>query len=347
MQAGFSRHFKPPMWARNAHLQTILAKYLAPQRRLTEQAERMQLADGDEVQLNWSLPLAQPGQPLVVLLHGLEGNIQSHYVRGMFKALQQQGFAVVLLHFRGCDGVPNKLKRAYHSGDTADFAALLTLCQQRFPTSPLAAVGFSLGGNVLVKYCGETGSANPLCAAVAICAPLQLSDSCDRINQGLSKLFYQRYLLGRLKRTMQRKLQVHADFPLQQHQLKQIRTIRQFDDALTAPLHGFCHANDYYQRCSGLQFLPKVSKPLWLIFASDDPFLSASAIPAQVQPPVSLTVQQHGGHVGFVSGPPWRPAYWLDQVVPAYLSAQLSQTQPAATPQPDTAAHLSQETATC
>jgi len=345
MQAGYSRPFKPPVWARNAHVQTILAKYLAPYRQLSEQAERFQLADGDEVQLNWSLPLAQPQQPLVVLLHGLEGNIHSHYVRGMFKALQQQGFAVVLLHFRGCDGIPNKLKRAYHSGDTADFAALLTLCQQRFPTSPLAAVGFSLGGNVLVKYCGETGNANPLSAAVAVCAPLQLSDSCDRINQGLSKLFYQRYLLGRLKRTMQRKLQAHAGFPLQQQQLKKIRTIRQFDDALTAPLHGFGHANDYYQRCSGLQFLPKVRKPLWLIFASDDPFLSATAIPTQVPPVVSLTVQRYGGHVGFVSGTPWRPVYWLDQVVPAYLSTQLQQTLSAA--QPATGTHLVQEKPTC
>lgn len=327
MQVGCSPLFQPPFWARNAHLQTILAKYLAPRHKLAEQVERLALADGDEVQLNWSLPLARSGQPLVVLLHGLEGNINSHYVRGMFQALQQQGFAVVLLHFRGCDGTPNKLARAYHSGDTGDLAALLAVCQQRHPASPLAAVGFSLGGNVLVKYCGETGNDNPLSAAVAICAPLQLSDSCDRINQGLSKLFYQRYLLGRLKKTMRRKLLAHPNFPLDQPQLKRIRTIRQFDDALTAPLHGFLHANDYYQRCSGLQFLPVVQRPLWLIFAADDPFLSSSAIPTQVKPPVQLTVSPHGGHVGFFYGPAWRPRYWLDQIVPAYLTQHLIQSQ--------------------
>lgn len=320
MQVSDHPTFSAPAWAKNAHLQTILAKYLAPRRRLRQQAELWQLPDGDEVQLNWSLPLPAPQQKLVILLHGLEGNIHSHYVQGMFSALQQQGFAVLLLHFRGCHGVANKLPRAYHSGDTGDLAAVIRLCQQRYPQSPLAAVGFSLGGNVLVKYCGETGANNPLRAAVSVCAPLHLSDSCAQINSGLSKVFYQPYLLGRLKRTMHRKIVAHRDFPLNHQQLKQVRTIRQFDDLLTAPLHGFDNAADYYRRCSGLQYLPQVTIPLWLIHAADDPFLAPSAIPTQLPPAARLTVSPHGGHVGFIYGQPWQPRYWLDEVIPAYLT---------------------------
>ena len=209
-----------------------------------------------EIQLNWSHNTADLSKPLVVLLHGLEGNASSHYIRGMFQRLQAEGFAVVLMHFRGCNGVANKLPRAYHSGDTADFNFVLQQCRSRFANRRLLAIGFSLGGNVLVKYCGESGSQNLLSGAVAICAPLALSPSSDRINQGFSKV-YQRYLLGRLKGTMQRKLAAHADFPLnlRSADIDNIRSIRQFDDLLTAPLHGFRDAEHYYHSCSGLNFL--------------------------------------------------------------------------------------------
>ncbi len=319
--------FKPASGLGNAHLQTILAKYLAPRRPLHTRVEMLQLPDKDELQLNWSLDAEDCAKPLVVLLHGLEGNIHSHYVRGMFHSLRQQGFGVVLMHFRGCHGVANKLPRAYHSGDTADFALFLQLCRSRYPTRPLLAVGFSLGGNVLVKYCGETGADNLLSGAVAVCAPLALAPSSDLINQVFSKI-YQRYLLGRLKVTMQRKLAVHADFPLAltSKDIRTIRSIRQFDDLLTAPLHGFRNAEHYYQNCSGLNFLPQVQKPLLLIHAKDDPFLAPAAIPVQLPPTVQLQLCQHGGHVGFLSGKLWRPQYWLDQVVPQWLNS-LSYTQ--------------------
>jgi hypothetical protein len=313
--------FKPAPGFRNAHLQTILAKYLAPRRPLHTRVEMLQLPDKDELQLNWSLDAEDCSKPLVVLLHGLEGNIHSHYIRGMFHSLRQQGFGVVLMHFRGCHGVANKLPRAYHSGDTADFALFLQLCRGRYPNRPLLAIGFSLGGNVLVKYCGEAGVGNLLAGAVAVCAPLALAPSSDRINQGFSKL-YQRYLLGRLKGTMQRKLAAHADFPLPltARDIGKIRSIRQFDDLLTAPLHGFRDAEHYYHSCSGLNFLPQVQKPLLLIHALDDPFLASAVIPQQLPPQVQLHLCKHGGHVGFLAGTPWRPQYWLDHVVPHWLN---------------------------
>lgn len=319
------RAFKPAWWLKNCHLQTIFAKYLAPKLPLSLKAELFDLPDGDELMLHWGSLPANSATPLVLLLHGLEGNYRSHYVRGMMHSLQQHGFACVLMHFRGCHGEANKLPRAYHSGDTADVAVVINMLQQRFPDTPLAAVGFSLGGNVLMKYCGEQAGNCPLQAAVAVSAPLQLSASADRINQGFSRV-YQRYLLGRLKATMRRKLKKHQPFPLplSTTDIQQLSTIRQFDDLLTAPLHGFTDAEDYYAKASAQPYLSRITRPCLLIHAKDDPFLAPSVIPSHPQPPLQLLLSSHGGHVGFISGgSPWRPIYWLDLVIPAFLQHYL------------------------
>jgi predicted alpha/beta-fold hydrolase len=332
--------FQAPWWLGSTHLQTILAKYLAPKRQVVTRQSMLQLPDGDELQLNWGLShQPSPTTPLVILLHGLEGNLRSHYIQGMIKSLEQHGYATVLMHFRGCHGKANKLPRAYHSGDTADFGYFLTTLRQQWPDVPLAAIGFSLGGNVVVKYCGEQGTANPLFASVAVSAPLDLSASADRINQGFSKV-YQRYLLDRLKATMQRKLAAHADFPLAVNQadIQQLQNIRQFDEMITAPMHDFLHAEDYYQRCSGKAFLSQVAKPLLLVHAADDPFLGASSIPSpsELNPFVQLMLSQKGGHVGFVAGTvPWRRYYWLEQLVPQFLQ----QLRPTITTDPNHSQH--------
>lgn len=338
--------FKPAWWLKNAHLQTIFAKYLAPKRLLHTVDEMLQLPDGDELQLNWLESSAADDCPVALVLHGLEGNLHSHYVRGMLQALQQQGFRVLLMHFRGCHGTPNKTPRAYHSGDTDDLTAVINHVQQRFPKAPLCAVGFSLGGNVLAKYCGETGPNNPLVAAAVVSAPLMLAACARKINQGFSKV-YQNYLLGRLKRSMTRKLQSHADFPLPltPEQIQATRSIRDFDEILTAPLHGFRDADDYYRRASAKPLLGNVQVPMLLIHALDDPFLDDEVVPNRAELPshIDLLLSQHGGHVGFVAGgAPWRPVYWLDKVVPAYLwqqqAAHSLRSQPAdqATPPPAT-----------
>jgi len=327
------RPFKAPWWLKNAHLQTILAKYLAPRCALNTQAEMVELPDGDELQLNWSqTPAAENGAAIVVILHGLEGNIDSHYIQQTMDALRQSGQAAVLMHFRGCAGRPNKRTRAYHSGDTADFAVVLQLIQQRYPQSPLFAVGFSLGGNVLAKYCGEIGANNPLTAAMVIGAPLQLAASASRINQGFSKR-YQTYLLGRLKRNLQRKMQHHADFPLTitSAQWRSLQTIRQFDELYTAPIHGFRNADDYYQRSSALPYLTKVAIPMLLIHADDDPFLSPSVLPtdAQLSDCIMLVRSTHGGHIGFVEGSwPWQRRYWLSHAITTFVGVILDALRP-------------------
>ena len=317
--------FKPAWWLRNCHLQTIVAKYLAPRRTLVTETEMLALPDGDHIQLNWTeKPELAAAKPIVVVLHGLEGNIHSHYAAGMLRALQQQGFIAVLMHFRGCNGVANRLPRAYHSGDTADLAYLIAQIQLRYPGRELAAIGFSLGGNVLVKYCGEQGAQCALKAAVAVSAPLALAPSAERINQGGSKV-YQQYLLGRLKATMMRKLDRHRDFPLpvSKAQILALKTIRDFDDLLTAPLHGFQNADDYYQKSSGKAYLKQVRVPLLLVHAKDDPFLSPAVLPKadEIPPYVQLLLSGHGGHVGFVTGNmPFKAEYYLEQQLPPYLA---------------------------
>lgn len=318
--------FQPAWWLPGGHLQTIAGKYLYPaghgKHRVHKQL--LSLPDGDEIQLNWSEALQQHNQrPLVVLLHGLAGNQHSHYIRGMFAAFQQLNWPVVLMHFRGCGDQLNQLPRAYHSGDTADFGYLLQYLQQQLPVTPLLAVGFSLGGNVLMKYCGEQQQHNPLTAAVAVCAPLALASSAWRIDQGFSKL-YQRYLLRQLKASTLQKLNRFPQFPipLDSQQLKQIRSIEAFDNSYTAPIHGFRDAADYYQQASGKAYLANIRIPSLIIHAADDPFLATDVIPtaAELSPSIQYELSPTGGHVGFIAGHnPLRPRFWLNERIPHFF----------------------------
>ncbi len=320
--------FKPAWWLKHAHLQTIFAKYLSPRKKQKTVAEMFTLPDGDEIQLNWMQPSRMAANaPLVVLLHGLAGNIDSHYVQAMLAQCRQLRWPAVLMHFRGCNGLPNKLPRAYHSGDTADFAALLAELAQRFPEQKLVAVGYSLGANVLLKYCGENTGQNPLSAAVAVSPPLDLSACASRINQGSSKL-YQRYLLGRLKRSTLLKLKQFPQFPipLTSWQVRRLQSIEQFDEHFTAPIHGFAGAQDYYQKASGKAFLRHIDIPTLIIHAKDDPFLSDAVIPTadELNQYIHYELTSGGGHVGFVSGSVFKPTFWLNQRIPGFIQSQLS-----------------------
>ncbi|WP_333608420.1 hydrolase [Arsukibacterium sp.] len=320
--------FQPAWWLKHAHLQTIFAKYLSPKQRLNTVAEMFNLPDGDELQLNWlHSNTASADKPLLILLHGLAGDINSHYIQAMLAQCQRLNWSAVLLHFRGCNGKPNKLPRAYHSGDTADAALVIAEIQRRYPQQPLVAVGYSLGGNVLLKYCGEQGAANPLSAAIAVCPPLSLSACAKRINSGSSKL-YQRYLLGRLKRSTLLKLKQFTDFPLPltPEQVQGFASIEQFDEHYTAPVHGFKNAQDYYQQASGKAFLRHIQIPTLIIHAKDDPFLSDEVIPtpAELSPYVQYELTSGGGHVGFVYGSPLKPQFWLNQRIPAFIKQQLA-----------------------
>ncbi len=313
--------FQPAWWCRGPHAQTLWARLA---RRLPDVAlwrERLELPDGDFIDLDWT---EHDGGPIVIILHGLEGSSESPYARGLLRALQQRGWRGVVMHFRGCSGEPNRLPRSYHSGDIGDLAFFVDTLRRREPQTPLAVVGFSLGGNVLLKWLGKTGAVLPVRAAVAVSVPYVLSDAAARLQRGFSRL-YQWQLLRSLRRTVAEKRR-RMELPLKIRNLSALKSFRDFDEYVTAPLHGFDGANHYYTVSSSRQYLRGIATPTLLLHAGDDPFMTESAIPRldELSEFVSLEVSPRGGHVGFVSGAwPWQPRYWLDERIPAYLDRYL------------------------
>lgn len=314
--------FKPAWWLKGPHCQTIWP--LLARRRIKNlfpRRERFELADGDFIDLDW---VGGEKGPIVIILHGLEGSIKSGYVQGMLRVISQQGWRGACMHFRSCSGEPNRLSRLYHSGETLDIAEIVNQLWQREPYTPIAAIGFSLGGNVLLKWLGETGSYNPLVAAVAISVPFELAKVAEQISQGFSRI-YQRHLLNALCKKTTWKFQ-HSIAPFDMSSLKRLRTLREFDDFVTAPLHGFSHATDYYTRSSSRQYLKTIDVPTLLLQAKDDPLVGSQSLPLQddLSAQVMFELSEHGGHVGFISGNvPWRSFYWLEKRVPLFFKKYL------------------------
>lgn len=312
--------FRPPYWLRNPHLQTLLP-YLARQRaRPTVRRERLELADGDFIDLDWT---CGSGGPVVIVLHGLSGSVDSHYARTILSVLHRRGMRGVLMNFRGASGEPNRLPRTYHGGETSDLSLLVRALRAREPHTPLAMVGYSLGGNVLLKWLGEQGDEAPLRAAVAVSVPFELHRATDRLMQGFSRV-YQWHILRCLKRSLAVKART-VELPFDISILEDIATFRRFDDVITAPLHGFRDADDYYRRASARRYLTDIRIPTLIVHALDDPFVPASALPGpqELSAATVLEVARHGGHVGFVSGRPIS-GRWLERRVMAFLSAHLA-----------------------
>ncbi len=317
--------FRPAWWLPGAHLQTIWPTLFRHRPALPLEKERINLEDGDFLDLAW---LGKDNDaPLVLLLHGLEGSVNSSYAKGLMQALQQAGYAVCFMHFRGCSGEPNRLDRSYHSGDTGDLQQVVRHIRQQHQREIYAAVGFSLGGNVLLKWLGEQGTSAPVACAVAVSVPYLLDDAAQRMNRGLSRV-YQRHLVSRLQRKYRQKFS-HRQPPLAVD-VGKLNTFYQFDDEVTAPLHGFEGVADYYQRSSSRQYLPGITVPTLLIHAIDDPFMFPETVPDNAELPenVTLELSQQGGHVGFVTGAwPWRARYWVDERVIEWLGEKLKRRE--------------------
>jgi predicted alpha/beta-fold hydrolase len=296
--------------------------------------QRWELPDGDFLDLAWSgigsgddvqPPGTSDQRPIAILLHGLEGDRSSNYIIGLTHALQQRGWRSCLMHFRNCGGEPNRLARSYHSGETTDIQRLVERLRNDHPDAPLVVVGYSLGGNVLLKWLGEQGADAAVDAAVAVSVPMRLDLCADRMETGLSRL-YQHHLVKKLQHSSRRKFGPRGDSPYPLERLHELRSFRQFDHEFTAPLHGFASGADYYQRSSSRQFLRGIEVPTLIIHARDDPFMTPGVIPeeSELAPSVTLELSDHGGHVGFISGHwPWRLHYWLDQRIPEFLAEQL------------------------
>ncbi len=319
-----STSFKPAWWLPGPHLQTLWGALIRRNQHkgLQITRERIELSDGDFIDLDWT---GQKGQPIVVILHGLEGSAQSSYAHGLLKVFSQhKNWRAVVMHFRGCSGEQNRLPRFYHSGDTADLNTVINLLRERELNMPISAVGVSMGGNVLLKWLGETGRQNPLVAAVAVSTPFELRQSVLRLRNGFSRV-YDRHLLNRLRKKINEKFSMQVS-PIALPTRKSLRTVNDFDELVTAPLHGFQNANDYYEKSSSRQFIKFIKIPTLLLQAKDDPFMFPDVIPKkdELSPSVILEATDQGGHVGFVMGKfPWRPCYWLEQRIPEFLELYL------------------------
>jgi len=320
--------FQPITGLSHHHLQTLLPTLLHSRGGKTWQGQELELPDGDFVDLVWtSRPDPAGNRPIVVIFHGLEGSVRSPYVQDILQSLDLRGWHGVLMHFRGCSGRPNRLPRSYHSGETGDAGYLLEYLRREYPQAPLAAVGYSLGGNMLLKLLAELGDASPLRAAVSVCAPIRLDLCADRIRQGFSRL-YQAHLVRRMKRNLLSKYtqhDYHALIGLSKKEIRGLDDFWSFDDAYTAPMHGFKNVHDYYDRSSARQYLGAIQKPTLILHAEDDPFMPAEVIPepSELSSSVELELSEKGGHVGFIKGSLLSPEPWLAERIPEYLAEYL------------------------
>jgi predicted alpha/beta-fold hydrolase len=320
--------FRAAWWLPTAHLQTLWPTLCRRGPKPPMLRERLELPDGDFLDIDWTL--TKKG-PIVLILHGLEGSSDSGYARGLLAALTRLNWRGAVMHFRGCSGEPNRLKRSYDAGGTNDLGHVVNLLREREPATSLACVGYSIGGNVLLKWLGETGAAVPLQAAVAVSVPFNLDGATRRLQQGFSRI-YQAYLLRHLHSSYRRKFRSLSNPPVPPEEISQLTDFYSYDDRVTAPLHGYLGVEDYYRRASCRQYLRGIRIPTLILHARDDPFMSAAVIPAagELSDWVTLELSRRGGHVGFVSGPvPWRAKYWLEQRIPEFLTPHL-QASPGA-----------------
>lgn len=311
-------HFQPAWWLKSAHMQTIYPVLFPRRFKLSLQRERLYLPDNDFLDLDW---IGNNPREIVIILHGLAGSIASPYAQGIMNAITQQGWQGVFMHFRGCSGEPNLLARSYHSGETEDLAFVVTTIRKRYPHAKLSVIGYSLGGNVLLKWLGESHLVGLIDAAIAVSVPFNLSTVVMRLHQGASRI-YQWWLLNCLKKDMLKKGQLISSV-INPNRLKAIKTFREFDELVTAPLHGFKDADHYYSSCSSKQFLKGIQMPTLIVHALDDPFMTPQCIPTfeELSQTTQLELYPYGGHVGFIAGiQPHKPIYWLEQRIPEFIT---------------------------
>lgn len=289
--------------------------------------ERLPAPDGDVITL--ATFEAPANGPVLLILHGLEGGLRSHYVGGLVATALQHGWRPVLQLFRTCDGRAAAVRRTYHSGETSDLDHVVRALVDRHPDSAFGIVGVSLGGNVLLKWLGEQGEAAPAVvrAAAAVSVPYDLARCSRAIDSGFSRL-YQWNFMRSLRKKARWKV---AQFPdvLPAERVERLRTMWEFDDAFTAPLHGFRDAADYYHQCSSIRYLDRIRRPTLLLSAFDDPFHTPDVlrdVAAACATSRFLVPEFHrrGGHVGFVGGAPWRPTYYVDQRIAEFLAPYLT-----------------------
>lgn len=350
--------FRPAWWLPGPHLQTIWGRMARPKNVVPYRREVLTTPDDDDLvvdHLEAADAAARPDHPHVVLLHGLEGSSHSVYAQGLAGMLNAGGASVSVMNFRGCARDPARLRRLlpnrggrlYHSGETTDLDFLLRTLAARYPARRLAATGVSLGGNVLLKWLGEnaaggttpggTAVAGPggaptaaprLVAAATLSVPYDLGAGARGLERGVGRHYvgiFLKTLMAKVDLLLERRpdLATRLDAP----RARSARTFFDFDDAATAPLHGFAGADDYYTRSSSLGYLAHIDTPTLCLSAADDPFLRGAALEAAAaaaagSSAIRFVITPHGGHSGFVAGPaPWRARYWGEETLARWLLA--------------------------
>lgn len=293
-------------------------------KRIPLRRERVTTGDGDFVDLDW-IEGSPPHAPILLVLHGLEGSARSHYVMGLLRGAAGRGWRGVALNFRSCSGELNRLTRFYHSGDTGDLDAIAARLASYYPDAPLAAVGVSLGGNVLLKWLGERGEAAPVRAAAAISVPFDLGASAAALDRGVSRAIYTRNFMRTLRAKVREKARAHPGFVDVAAALR-ARTFAEYDAVVTAPLGGFASARDYWERSSSGPYLARIRRPTLLINALDDPFVPRAALPDPrgVGEHLSLEFPARGGHAAFIEGRwPWSTTSWAERRALDFVAARL------------------------
>jgi len=317
--------YAAPRWLPNRHLMTMYASVVRLPLRLPVSRERWELPDGDFLDVD---RLRAPGDaPLLIVCHGLEGSSRAGYVRGVLAEAQARGLGALAINFRGCSGEPNRLARSYHSGETGDLSWVIDRVRAERPGRALGLCGFSLGGNVVTKYLGERGPqvAPEVRAAAVVSVPFDLDGCCLALDgPGLAaRIYRERFLRQLRKKALDKARRFGA---VDASRVRPARTLRAFDDAVTAPLHGFAGAADYYARSSAGPFVPSVLRPLLVIHAEDDPFIPPSTLPRAAlaaNPHITFEASREGGHVAFLAGPPWRPRRHAEACATAFLAERL------------------------
>jgi len=368
-----SQRFQPHSLLTSAHLQTIWSQLTRSKPQVWRDRERIHTPDGDFLDIDWHVPQVMRKSELrpitAVLFHGLTGSSDSLYVLGLQKALGRVGISSVAMNFRGCSGTPNWLPRGYHSGDTGDVELVIQHVRRRFPDHFIAAVGYSMGGNALCKWFGEQQDDACADAGVIVSAPFDLVACANHMDEGISRI-YRNQLVGEcLEYIAAKKRMFHFLSQRNGHQepwrsryeqlealgdeatIAGIKSFWDFDRIVTAPLHGFSSAQDYYEKSSAKYFLPKVTRPLWVIHSRDDPFMPESSAPSAEGCPanVRLDVSTGGGHLGFISEQLTaglqghipalrRSSFWLEEVIPQWIEQQATEQPHSSETSPGAAA---------
>jgi len=326
--------FRPPVWAQSGLLQTLLGAASRNRHRRRLQLQRWPLPDGDFLRVHSDDPDGKA--PLVVVLHGLEGSVASGYVGELQRLVRAVGWGLLVLEFRSCGGELNRLRRSYHSGETGDCGYLIERLRSRFPGRPLCLVGYSLGGNVLLKWLGECGGLLPaeVIAAAAVSAPYDLEVAAVACDQRYGGLIARHFLRTLVPKALAKARQFPGSLSVEA--IRRCRSFADFDELVTAPLHGFRSAQHYWRSSSCAQFLGDVRVPTLLVAAADDPLVPAAVLPQAIVADSDYLLPlftPHGGHCAFVRGgvPGW-PRRWAEGQILRFFAAQLAAAGLVATP---------------